>query len=124
MAQKGLTEKEKELADRLIKTGLEKQMSRVLVILGSRGETKRREIEDITGLRQPEISIATQRLRDRGWVTKRDIKKEGKGRPVHVYYLDSPVNEIIEEIEKKEMERIEDIENNLKEIKELAGSIL
>ncbi len=122
MAGKGLTEEQEELVDRLIKAGLQKNIARTLVFVASRNETKSREIEDATDLRQPEVSIAMQELRGKGWVTKRDIKKEGKGRPVHGYQLDKPIEEIIEEIEEKEKERIDEIKQNLNKIKELVSS--
>ncbi|MEF8874312.1 MAG: ArsR family transcriptional regulator [Candidatus Thermoplasmatota archaeon] len=122
MAEEGLTDEQKELVEKLIKAGLQKNIARTLVFVAGRDETKSRDIEDATNLRQPEVSIAMQDLRERGWVTKRDIKKEGKGRPVHGYKLDQPIEEIIEEIEEKEKERIEKIEENLKQIKELADS--
>ncbi len=124
MAKEGLTDEEEELIDRLIKAGLQKDVARTLVFVAGQDETKSREIEDATDLRQPEVSIAMQELRDRGWVTKRKIKKEGKGRPVHGYYLDKTIDEIIEEIEEKERERIAETEENLEEIKELAESCL
>ncbi len=122
MAKEGLTKEQEELVDRFIKAGLQKNIARTLVFVASREETKSREIEDATDLRQPEVSIAMQELRGKGWVTKRDIKKEGKGRPVHGYQLDQPIKEIIKEIEEKEEERIENIKENLKEIKDLADS--
>jgi len=123
MAKEGLTKEQEKLVDRLIKAGLQKNIARTLVFVASREETKSREIEDATDLRQPEVSIAMQELRGKGWVTKRDIKKEGKGRPVHGYQLDNPIEEIIEEIEQKEKERIGEIKENLEEIKELADSV-
>ncbi len=122
MAEEGLTKEQKELVDKLIKAGIQKNIARTLVFVASRDETRSRDIEDATNLRQPEVSIAMQDLRGRGWVTKRDIKKEGKGRPVHGYRLDKPIEEIVEEIEEKEKERIEEIEKNLEEIKEIVGS--
>jgi len=123
MAKEGLTKEQEELVDRLIKAGLQKNIARTLVFVASREETKSREIEDATDLRQPEVSIAMQELRGKGWVTKRDIKKEGKGRPVHGYQLDKPIEDIIKEIEEREKERIGNIKKNLEEIKELAGSV-
>jgi len=124
MAKEGLTDEEEELIERLIKAGQQKDVARTLVFVASQDETKSREIEDATHLRQPEVSIAMQELRDRGWVTKRKIKKGGKGRPIHGYSLDKTIDEIIEEIEEKEKERIAEIEENLEEIKELAESCL
>ncbi len=122
MAEKGLTKEQKELVDKLIEAGLQKNIARTLVFVAGRDETKSRDIEDATNLRQPEVSIAMQDLRERGWVTKRDIKKEGKGRPVHGYRLDNPIEEIIKEIEEKERERINEIEENLEQIKKLVDS--
>jgi len=124
MAQERLTDEKEELIDKFIKAGLQKNVARTLVFVASRDETKSREIEDATALRQPEVSIAMQELRERGWVSKRKINKEGKGRPVHGYQLDKPIDEIIKEIEEKERECIAKIEENLEEIKELADSCL
>lgn len=123
MVKESLTEDQDELIDRLIKAGLQKNIAKTLVFVASKDETKSREIESSTNLRQPEVSIAMQELRDRGWVTKRDIKKEGKGRPVHGYKLDKGIGEIIDEIENKEKDRINKIQENLKRIKELSQKI-
>ncbi len=120
MAEEGLNKKQNELVERLINAGIQKNIARTLVFVGSREETKSRDIENATDLRQPEVSIAMQELRGRGWVTKRDIKKEGKGRPVHGYQLDKPIEEIIKEIEDKEKERIDEIKENIDEIKRLS----
>jgi len=123
MARKSLTKEQEELVDRIIKAGLQKNIARTLVYVAGKDETKSREIESATDLRQPEVSIAMQELRNRGWVTKRDIKKEGKGRPVHGYSLDKSIGDIVDEIGKKEQERIEEIEENLDKIKDLSNSI-
>jgi predicted transcriptional regulator len=85
--------------------------------MNERGFTKK---EISTALRQPEVSIAMQELRRRKWVIKRDIKKEGKGRPVHSYKLALPFEKIIEILEKEEMKRIEEIQNNIKALKQVA----
>ena len=123
MAKESLTKSQEELIDRLIKAGLQKNIAKTLVFIAGKEETRSREIEASTNLRQPEVSIAMQELRDRGWVTKRDIKKEGKGRPVHGYKLDKEVDEIIEEIESKEKDRINEIQENVNRIKKLANEI-
>lgn len=123
MAEESLTDEQEELIDRLIKAGLQKNLALTLVYVAGEEETKSREIESSTDLRQPEVSIAMQELRERGWVTKRDIKKEGKGRPVHGYQLDNPIEEIVEEIEEKEMDRVEGIKENIDKVKDLVDSI-
>ena len=120
MTDKGLTKKDEMLVELLMRTGLSKNMAKTLVYLRKKDETTSVEIESATGLRQPEVSIAMQDLRRRKWVTKRDIKKEGKGRPVHSNKLAIPFEKIVEILETEERKRIEGIEANIKQLKELA----
>ena len=120
MTDKGLTKKDEMLVELLMRTGLSKNMAKTLVYLRKKDETTSVEIESATGLRQPEVSIAMQDLRRRKWVSKRDIKKEGKGRPVHSNKLAIPFEKIVETIEAEEKKKIAAIENNIKQLKELA----
>lgn len=120
MTDKGLTKKDETLVELLMRTGLSKNIAKTLVYLRKKEETTSVEIESATGLRQPEVSIAMQELRRRKWVAKRDIKKEGKGRPVHANKLAVPFEKILEIIEVEEHKKIEAIEANIKQLKELA----
>lgn len=106
------------LVDLLTNTGMPKNVARTLAFLRKKGETTSVEIETSTALRQPEVSIAMQELRRRNWVTKKDIKKEGKGRPVHSYRLSIPFRKIVETIEREERKRIEEIERNIRRLKQ------
>ena len=108
-----LTAKEQEVIDRLIYTGLPKNVAKSLTVVFRESETRSVDIEQATGLRQPEVSIAMQHLRKAGWIKKRDIKKEGKGRPTHAYTLKKSKSAILAEIEKGEKKKIKDIEKNL-----------
>jgi len=114
-----MTSKEKDIAQRLIRTGLSKNIARSLAFLLRVKETNSMDIEQATGLRQPEVSIAMQALRKMGWVTKRDIKKEGKGRPTHNYRLALPPNKIFKLIEEGENKRIAEVKDNLASLKKL-----
>ncbi len=118
-----LTDEQIELVERLEQAGVKKNVAKTLVYIASKDETISRDIEVATELRQPEVSIAMQELRELGWVTKRDIKTEGKGRPVHGYRLDKTIIQIIKGIESEERERIQEIRDNLKAINQLARSI-
>src|SRR6266508_2494989 len=104
----------------LVRTGMPKNVAKALVFLASREETTSVEIEKATGLRQPEVSIAMQELRRRKWVEKRDIKKEGKGRPVHSYRLSISWSEILAQIDREEQAKIDRIEANRKKLKTFA----
>src|SRR2546427_10793635 len=88
-----LSRRDETLGDLLIETGLSRNIAETLVFLSKRDETTSVEIEKATGLRQPEGSIAMQELRRRKWVDKRDLKKEGEGRPLPSYRLNAPGSE-------------------------------
>jgi predicted transcriptional regulator len=120
MADKGFNKKDESLVDLLVNTGMPKNVAKTLAFLRKKEETTSVEIEIMTALRQPEVSIAMQELRRRKWVIKRDIKKEGKGRPVHAYKLSIPFDKIIETLEKEERKRMESIEKNIDQLKALS----
>ncbi len=116
-----LSRRDESLVDLLIRTGMSKNIAKTLVFLSKREETTSVEIEKATGLRQPEVSIAMQELRRRRWVEKRDIKKEGKGRPVHAYRLAVPFDAIVDMIAREERAKIEDIETNIRKMRTQLG---
>ncbi len=118
MGERGFSKKDEALVELLMNTGMPKNVAKTLVFLRKKEETTSVEIEISTALRQPEVSIAMQELRRRKWVTKRDIKKEGKGRPVHAYKLSIPFDKIIEALEKEERKRMERIEANIALLKQ------
>ena len=115
-----LSRRDETLVDLLIETGLSRNIAKTLVFLSKRDETTSVEIEKATGLRQPEVSIAMQELRRRKGVDKRDIKKEGKGRPVHSYRMSVPWSEILAQIDREEQAKIDRIEANRKKLKTFA----
>jgi predicted transcriptional regulator len=118
MGERGFSKKDEALVELLMNTGMPKNVAKTLVFLRRKEETTSVEIEISTALRQPEVSIAMQELRRRKWVMKRDIKKEGKGRPVHAYKLSIPFDKIIEALEKEERKRMERIEANIALLKQ------
>ncbi len=118
-AKTTLTKKDEAIINHLVNTGMSKNMAKTLVVLSEGKETISVRIEGITALRQPEVSIVMQDLRKRRWVRKRDIKKEGKGRPVHAYKLAMPFAKIIEQIEKDEDKKIKEIKTNIDKLKKL-----
>jgi len=118
MGERGFSKKDENLVELLMNTGMPKNVAKTLTFLRKKEETTSVEIEVSTALRQPEVSIAMQELRRRKWVAKRDIKKEGKGRPVHAYKLTIPFDKIVEALEKDERKRIERIESNIELLKQ------
>jgi predicted transcriptional regulator len=51
------------------------------------------------GLKQPEVSIGMRTLHKNNWVAERDVKTDGKGRPMKVYKLSVPLDNIIDHYE-------------------------
>lgn len=113
------TEKEEEMADLLSDVGLKKNVAKVLVYLANTDEATSREIERGTDLRQPEVSIAMRTLNEKGWISNRESKAESKGRPVKIYNLAKPVNEIIDILENEKTEEIETQLEIIKKIREI-----
>ncbi len=120
MADRVFSKKDEALVEILMGTGMPKNVAKTLAFLRKKEESTSTEVEAATGLRQPEVSLAVQELRHRKWIIKRDLKKESKGRPVHLYKLAFPFEKIIDSLEKEERKRIERIEGNIKQLKAMA----
>ena len=75
--------------------GMNRNVAGLITYLKEVKEGSSRDIETATGMRQPEVSIAMRTLRQNNWVTERDVKTEGKGRPMKIYKLSTPLEEII-----------------------------
>ena len=112
-----LSEVNDKLARYLIISDIPRSVAYTLVYIRDKGEVTSVEIERETGLRQPEVSIAMEWLRRKGWINKRNMKKEGKGRPVHGYRLSKEFNEILDEIIGELANKISEINENIEQLK-------
>ncbi|MCL4341335.1 MAG: ArsR family transcriptional regulator [Candidatus Thermoplasmatota archaeon] len=111
-----LSEISDKLAKYLIISDIPRSVAYTLVYIRDKDEVTSVEIERETSLRQPEVSIAMQWLRRKGWINKRNMKKEGKGRPIHGYKLSKDFNEILEEIIQDLSNKIDEIRNNIDQL--------
>jgi predicted transcriptional regulator len=102
--------------------GMPRNLAKTLMYISQTEECRSAEIEHGANLRQPEVSVAMQVLQNKGWISKRDLKKKGKGRPVHLYKLTSPINDIIRNFEKEKLKQIDNIKTDLEELKTLIES--
>ena len=75
--------------------GVNRNVAHLITYLKDVKEVSSRDIETVTGLRQPEVGIAMRTLRERDWVTEHEVKHEGKGRPMKIYALGTTIDEII-----------------------------
>jgi len=80
---------------------MQKNVAKVLVFLANVPEASSRAIERGSDLRQPEVSVAVRYMVDQGWLSCRDSSEDNKKRPLKVYTLAKPVDDIMDSIEKK-----------------------
>lgn len=105
-----LTKTEQNFADNFTKLGVNKKVAAILVYLRNKEDVTSVEIENHTGLRQPEASIALNRMVRDGWVHYKRVTSRAKGRPTHIYNLKEVFDRIVEnEVEKfhKNAEKVE-----------------
>ena len=81
--------------------GMSRNVATTMAYLMNVNEASSQDIEISTGLRQPEVSLAMRLMRNQSWVSVRSEKKPGKGRPMKIYSLAAPVDEIISYYEDK-----------------------
>ena len=94
-------EKDLEFVQGLENLGMNRNVAGLITYLKEVKEGSSRDIETATSLRQPEVSIAMRTLRQNNWVTERDVKTEGKGRPMKIYKLGVPIEEIIKQTQSR-----------------------
>jgi len=98
---KVLDEKEHIFIETLKTIGISRNVATMMAYLMNVDKASAREIEISTGLRQPEVSLAMRLMRNQSWVSVRSEKKPGKERPMKIYSLAAPVDEIISYYEDK-----------------------
>ena len=118
-----LTPKDKKVIEIFSDLGMPKNLAKTLMYISQCQECRSADIEYGARLRQPEVSVAMHHLEEKGWITKRDQKKEGKGRPIYIYKLTSPIYDIIETFEKEKMKEIETVKKDIKELKSLINNM-
>jgi len=119
-----LTEKEYSMIDMLQSLGLPRTEATAIVCLKDCRELRSLHIELVSGLRQPEVSVAMRPLRDRGWVDERSEKKnKGKGRPVKYYQLTVPFPQIVQVLEEEFLKSNKEKISALKRLRELENAL-
>ena len=88
-----------EFVQGLESLGMNRNVAGLITYLKEVKEGSSRDIETATGLRQPEVSIAMRTMRQNNWIEERDVKVGGKGRPMKIYKLGVPIEEIIKHCE-------------------------
>jgi predicted transcriptional regulator len=108
-----------EFASILMKIGLKRNVAKVLTYLAGVEEATSREIETGSDLRQPEVSIAMREIRKLDWISERDEKNPGKGRPYRIYRLNKSLPEIIGYLEGEKARESEMVMRQIEKLKAL-----
>ena len=101
-----------------------RNVAALITYLANANEATSREIEIGTNLRQPEVSIAMRTLRNINWIEERDVKVGGKGRPMRIYKLDVPIEEIIKHYEDEKNNESARTMQAVKRLKELTATFI
>jgi predicted transcriptional regulator len=117
-----LDDKDMEFVETLRSLGVPRNVATLITFLANVDEASSREIEMGSDLRQPEVSIAMRSLRENNWIEEREIKREGKGRPMKVYSLRASIDEIIKFYEQQKLNESAQAMESIQRLKQLISS--
>jgi predicted transcriptional regulator len=117
-----LDDTDQEFIEALRNLKVSRNVATLITYLANASEATSREIEVGTNLRQPEVSIAMRTLRQNKWVEEREIKAEGKGRPMKVYKLGVPLESIINHYEEESKQESAQAMMSIQRLKELTAA--
>ena len=112
---------EYEMVELLRRLNINRPVALTLACLSRGEEISSQCIEMVSGLRQPEVSIAMRYLRENDWIDMREERKsQGKGRPVKLYRLTVPMENIINTIEENVIAESRTVLQNIERLKTLS----
>jgi len=117
-----LDEKDDRAVQLFTDLGMPKNLAKTLMYVSQFDECRSADVEHAADLRQPEVSIALQEMRRRGWAKKRDVKKKGKGRPTHAYKLTKDLSEILKSFEQEKLKEVENVNRGMSELRNIIKS--
>jgi predicted transcriptional regulator len=120
---KVLDDSDREFVEVLRELGIPRNVASMITYLANVEEATSREIEIGSSLRQPEVSIAMRTLRNHNWVEEREIKKDGKGRPMKVYKLTISLGDIIKYFEDEKRRESAKTMESIEKLKELSKAL-
>ncbi len=117
-----LDDKDMEFVETLRSLSVPRNVATLITFLANVDEASSREIEMGSDLRQPEVSIAMRTLRDNQWIEEREIKREGKGRPMKVYSLHAGIDDIIKHFEEEKLHESAQAMESIQRLKQLIST--
>jgi len=117
-----LDDKDMEFVETLRSLSVPRNVATLITFLANVDEASSREIEMGSDLRQPEVSIAMRTLRDNNWIEEKEIKREGKGRPMKVYSLREGIDSIIKHFEDENLHESAQAMESIQRLKQLIST--
>ena len=117
-----LDDKDMEFVETLRSLSVPRNVATLITFLANVDEASSREIEMGSDLRQPEVSIAMRTLRDNNWIEEKEIKREGKGRPMKVYSLKAGIEEVIKHFEEEKLHESAQAMESIQRLKQLIST--
>jgi predicted transcriptional regulator len=117
-----LDDKDMEFVETLRSLDVPRNVATLITFLANVEEASSREIEMGSDLRQPEVSIAMRTLRDNQWIEEKEIKREGKGRPMKVYSLRANIDGIIRHFEEEKLHESAQAMESIQRLKQLIST--
>ncbi len=112
---------EYEMIELFRKINVSRPVALTLACLAKGREVSSQSIEAVSGLRQPEVSVAMRYLRENDWIRIREEKKsKGKGRPIKLYKLTVPMDRIVGKIEQEIIAESRLVLQNIERLKNIA----
>lgn len=112
-----------ELVTLLVNMGVNPHTARTLICLHVHGVSSSPQLQERCMIRQPDVSIAINQLKEMGLVLVESISKGTRGRPSHVYSLAHPLRTCLAPFLNTAQVRLEIIQNQLTQASKLAEII-
>lgn len=121
--QDNILESANELVKLLMDMGVNPHTSRALICLHIHGTSSSSQLQDRCMMRQPDVSIAINQLKEMGLVLVESVTNGTRGRPSHVYSLAHALEACLVPFLNTAQARVEIIQNQLTQASELAEMI-
>ena len=116
--EKDILEENMEAINLLERLGCNRGKARLFIYFLNNKQGKSRDIERAMDLRQPEVSLEMRELIKNKYVTRKFLKKHGKGRPEILYTAITP-NKLLAKIEEDTTRKLNEIKSDIVKLKAL-----
>ena len=111
------------LCKQLIQLGIQTHTASVLTCLHYHGASTSRDLQTQCNLRQPDVSIAINELREMNLIIHSPINQSNRGRPAHMYRLRHTLEQSLQPFIRLAQVRAQEILSGIDSIQNIVKSI-